>query len=70
LFLQPATALQQQQNDLYNPVASAYRNQLAAAAAAAAGTGLQAQPNTMMVSSATSTLMSSAVKPSSQHVYR
>jgi len=57
LFLQPAAL---QQNDVYS--ASGYRNPFAPAPAAA-------QPNTIMVSSATSTLMSAAIKPPSHHIY-
>ena len=56
------TALQQP--DLYAPSAStlaAYRNLFAPP---------PAQPNTIMVSSATSSLMSAAVKPAAQHLYR
>ena len=56
------TALQQ--TDLYAPSAStlaAYRNLFAPP---------PAQHNTVMVSSATSSLMSAAVKPAAQHLYR
>ena len=56
------TALQQ--TDLYGPSAStlaAYRNLFAPP---------PAQPNTIMVSSATSSLMSAGVKPAAQHLYR
>jgi len=56
------TALQQ--TDLYGQSASmsaAYRNLFAPP---------PAQPNTIMVSSATSSLMSAAIKPAAQHLYR